>query len=95
MPQLYDVVVIGSGPGEMIAAALLARAGRNTLLIERNHSLGGAASTYKVADLLIEGFLHEASDLQNALVLQHARHQRCHVVAHHGLVGRRRAARRG
>ena len=40
MPQLYDVVVIGSGLGGMIVAALLARAGRNTLLIERNHSLG-------------------------------------------------------
>jgi phytoene dehydrogenase-like protein len=80
MSQLYDVVVIGSGLGGMIAAALLARAGRKTLLIERNHSLGGAASTYKVGDLVIEASLHETSDPQDALDPKH------HILARLGVL---------
>jgi phytoene dehydrogenase-like protein len=58
----YDVIVIGAGLGGLTAAALLARAGRRTLVIERNESVGGAASTYKVGDMLVEASLHETSD---------------------------------
>ena len=65
MPQRYDVVVIGTGLGGLTAAALLARAGRKVLVIERNTSVGGAASTYKSGDLLIEGALHETADARN------------------------------
>ena len=56
----YDAIVIGAGLGGLTAAALLARAGRRTLIIERNESVGGAASTYKVGDLSIEGRQHGA-----------------------------------
>lgn len=62
MAQPYDVIVIGAGLGGLTAAALLARAGRRTLVIERNVSVGGAASTYKVGDMLVEGSLHETSN---------------------------------
>ena len=62
MENRYDVAVIGSGLGGLTAAALLARAGRKTLLIERNHGVGGAASTYKAGDLVVEASLHETSD---------------------------------
>jgi phytoene dehydrogenase-like protein len=62
MPKQYDVVVIGAGLGGLTAAALLARAGRKTLLIERNASVGGAASTYSVGSLVIEASLHETTD---------------------------------
>jgi phytoene dehydrogenase-like protein len=58
MAGTYDVIVIGSGLGGLTAAALLARAGRKTLLIERNHGVGGAASTYKAGDLIVEASLH-------------------------------------
>jgi phytoene dehydrogenase-like protein len=58
----YDVVVIGAGLGGLTAAAILARAGRKVLVIERSNSVGGAASSYKSGDLFIEGSLQETSD---------------------------------
>ena len=62
MVERYDVIVIGAGLGGLTAAALLARAGRKTLVIERNASVGGAASTYKVGGLMVEASLHETAD---------------------------------
>src|SRR5450432_4041154 len=58
----YDVVVIGGGLGGLTAGAILARAGRKVLVIERNSSVGGAASNCKSGDLFIEGSLHLTSD---------------------------------
>src|SRR3954464_4721777 len=58
----YDVVVIGAGLGGLAAAAILARAGRKVLVIERSNSVGGAASSYKSGDLFVEGSLHETSN---------------------------------
>lgn len=58
----YDAVVIGAGLGGLTAAAILAREGRKVLVIERSNSVGGAASSYKVGDLFVEGSLHETSD---------------------------------
>ncbi len=62
MADDYDVVVIGGGLGGLTAAALVAQAGRKTLLIERNHDVGGAASTYQTEDLVVEASLHATSD---------------------------------
>jgi phytoene dehydrogenase-like protein len=58
----YDVVVIGAGLGGLTAGAILARAGRKVLVIERSNSVGGAASSYKSGDLFVEGSLHETGD---------------------------------
>ncbi|MDP1585413.1 MAG: FAD-dependent oxidoreductase [Bradyrhizobium sp.] len=58
----WDVVVIGAGLGGLMAGAMLARAGRKVLVIERSNSVGGAASSYKSGDLFIEGSLQETSD---------------------------------
>src|SRR5258705_514323 len=58
----YDVVVIGAGLGGLTAGAILARAGRKVLVIERNNSVGGAASSDKSGDLFVEGSLHLTSD---------------------------------
>jgi phytoene dehydrogenase-like protein len=63
MPRMtYDAVIIGAGLGGLTAAAILARAGRKVLLIERSNSVGGAASSYKAGDLFVEGSLHETSN---------------------------------
>ncbi len=62
----YDVVVIGAGLGGLATAAILTKAGRKVLVIERSNSVGGAASSYKVGDLFVEGSLHETSDPHDA-----------------------------
>jgi len=61
----HDAVVIGAGLGGLTAAAVLARAGRRVLVLERSSSVGGAASSYKVGDLFVEGSLHETSNPQS------------------------------
>src|SRR5271157_4742892 len=58
----FDAVVIGSGLGGLTAAALLAKAGRKVCVLERNHSVGGAASAFKKGALTIEPALHQTAD---------------------------------
>jgi phytoene dehydrogenase-like protein len=72
MNSAYDVVVIGAGLGGLTAAARLAKAGSSVLLIDRNTSVGGAASTYKSGDLVIEASLHETSGPENPRDPKHA-----------------------
>jgi phytoene dehydrogenase-like protein len=45
MPErrAFDIVVVGGGHNALVAAALLARAGRSVLVLERRDELGGAA----------------------------------------------------
>ena len=58
----YDIVIVGAGLGGLTAGAILARAGRKVLVVERSNSVGGAASSYKSGELFVEGSLHETSD---------------------------------
>lgn len=44
----YDAIVIGGGHNGLTAAAYLAKAGRDVLVLERWHLLGGAAVTEEV-----------------------------------------------
>ncbi len=48
MTQKYDAIVIGGGHNGLTAAAYLARAGKQVLVLERRHVLGGAAVTEEI-----------------------------------------------
>jgi phytoene dehydrogenase-like protein len=47
-PTRPDVVVVGGGHNGLVAAALLARRGLRTVLLERRHVLGGATVTEEI-----------------------------------------------
>ena len=61
MSSDYDAVVIGSGLGGLTAGALLSHAGARVPVLERNASLGGAATTYHRGALTIEASLNETT----------------------------------
>ena len=63
MPRQFDAIVIGSGLGGLTAAALYGRAGRKVLVLERNHTFGGAATVYHHGALAVEASLHEIDGL--------------------------------
>ena len=42
MSEIFDIAVIGSGAAGIAAAVCAARAGRTTLLLDKNNSAGGA-----------------------------------------------------
>ena len=69
MSDQYDAVVIGGGHNGLTAAALLAKRGRKTLLVERRRALGGLAAGeefypgYRTA-----GVLHDTSAVRPWLV---------------------------
>ena len=44
----YDAIVIGGGHNGLVTAAYLARAGKEVLVLERRHVLGGAAVTEEI-----------------------------------------------
>lgn len=51
----YDVVVVGGGTNSLTAAAYMAKAGKNVLVLEKNSRCGGGAVSEEVAP----GFIHD------------------------------------
>jgi phytoene dehydrogenase-like protein len=56
MPKNHDIVAIGAGHNGLVAAAYLATAGKNVLVLERNAWSGGGVVT---AELTGPGYLHD------------------------------------
>ncbi|HEU0148009.1 MAG TPA: NAD(P)/FAD-dependent oxidoreductase [Bradyrhizobium sp.] len=69
---MYDAVVIGSGLGGLTAAALLSKAGRKVCVLERNHSIDGAASAFKSGSLRIEPSLHQTGNPDDPVEPKHS-----------------------
>ena len=56
MERRYDAIVVGSGINGLACAALLAKAGRNVCVLERNDWFGGAIKTAEITE---PGFKHD------------------------------------
>jgi phytoene dehydrogenase-like protein len=50
MTDKYDAIVVGGGHNGLVCSALLARAGKQVLVLEANDQVGGAAVTREFAD---------------------------------------------
>ena len=48
MSKKYDAIIIGGGHNGLINAAYLAKAGKDVLVLEKRHVLGGAAVSEEV-----------------------------------------------
>lgn len=59
----YDAIVIGAGNGGLTAAAKLAKAGVNVLLLERHNVPGGSATSFCRGRFEFEVALHQLSGL--------------------------------
>jgi phytoene dehydrogenase-like protein len=67
----HDAVVVGSGINSLACAALLARAGWNVCVLERESTFGGAVRT---AELTEPGFLHDVFSAWHPLWVGGAAH---------------------
>ena len=45
--ETYDAIVIGSGVGGLTTAAILAKAGKKVLVLERHYTIGGYSHVFK------------------------------------------------
>ena len=45
----YDIIVIGSGINSLVAASIIAKAGKKVLVLEAREKIGGLASTNEFA----------------------------------------------
>ena len=68
MADRFDVIVVGGGHNGLVCAALLARTGKQVLVLEANDQVGGAAVTREFADgFAVSACAHLLYQLQPAV----------------------------
>ena len=69
MTDTYDAIIVGAGHNGLVCSALLAKAGRNVLVLEANGQVGGAAVTREFADgYSVSACAHLLYQLQPAVI---------------------------
>lgn len=58
MKDKYDIIIIGSGIGGLVSAALLSKAGKKVLVIEKEPKPGGYLSEFKDGEFIFDVSLH-------------------------------------
>ncbi|MBF0163410.1 MAG: NAD(P)/FAD-dependent oxidoreductase [Magnetococcales bacterium] len=66
MIKHYDVVVVGSGLGGLVAGALAARSGAKVIVFERHSQVGGAATKFIRGQFSIDASLHQIDGFNDA-----------------------------
>jgi all-trans-retinol 13,14-reductase len=61
----WDTIIIGSGPGGLTTAALLAKAGQKVLVLERHYEPGGFSHTFKRKDYFFDVGVHYIGAVQH------------------------------
>jgi phytoene dehydrogenase-like protein len=64
--QIYDAVIVGSGPNGLAAAIVLAQAGCSVLILEAKDTPGGGARSH---ELTLPGFVHDVCSAIHPLAL--------------------------
>ena len=85
MPDSYDVIVIGAGPGGYVAAIRAAQLGMSVACVEKRETLGGTC--------LNIGCIPSKALLQSSEKYAETRHALA-AARHHGGPGRRSISRR-
>ncbi|MEM7433496.1 MAG: NAD(P)-binding protein, partial [Pseudomonadota bacterium] len=68
MTDRYDAIVIGAGHNGLVCSAMLAKAGKNVLVLEANGQVGGAAVTRQFAEgFTVSACAHLLYQLQPAV----------------------------
>src|SRR6476660_7486426 len=68
MKSVHDIIIIGGGHNGLVAAALLAKAGLKTLVLERTDRIGGCARTTELAPGFKVPTLTHAAAIDPAIV---------------------------
>ena len=84
LPAEAEVVVVGAGHNSLVAAAYLARAGLDVLVLEANDTVGGNTRTEQ---LTLAGFAHDSCSSAHVLIQNNPliRDDELALVAEHGL----------